>query len=142
MPSVSRRILLNVQFAPNIWIPMEEIGALHRSNVTLDCHIEAFPSPINYWTYGPQSKTLHSSDSKFDVSIKEKGYKRHLKLTIRNFDETDVGLYKCNAQNSLGRQVKNVKLYGRSYCFSLSFLMIKTNDIDCSLKLSDLESLS
>ncbi|KAF7495150.1 Lachesin [Sarcoptes scabiei] len=111
MPSVSRRILLNVQFAPNIWIPMEEIGALHRSNVTLDCHIEAFPSPINYWTYGPQSKTLHSSDSKFDVSIKEKGYKRHLKLTIRNFDETDVGLYKCNAQNSLGRQVKNVKLY-------------------------------
>ncbi|KPM03820.1 Immunoglobulin I-set domain containing protein 4 [Sarcoptes scabiei] len=92
-------------------VPLESILELGYVSLPMSLQIFgfpwkklAFPSPINYWTYGPQSKTLHSSDSKFDVSIKEKGYKRHLKLTIRNFDETDVGLYKCNAQNSLGRQ--------------------------------------
>ncbi|OTF76309.1 hypothetical protein BLA29_010383, partial [Euroglyphus maynei] len=73
MPSVSRRILLNVQcIAP------------FGSNITLDCHIEAYPLPLNYWTFGLQSQSIYISGPKYEVSVKEKGYKRHLKLTIQS----------------------------------------------------------
>ncbi|KAH9526215.1 hypothetical protein DERF_000315 [Dermatophagoides farinae] len=111
MPSVSRRILLNVQFAPQIWIPIEEIGAPFGSNITLDCHIEAYPLPLNYWTFGLQSQSIYISGPKYEVSVKEKGYKRHLKLTIQSLTPDDLGLYQCHAHNSLGRQVKQVKVY-------------------------------
>ncbi|XP_075676903.1 uncharacterized protein LOC142645167 isoform X1 [Dermatophagoides pteronyssinus] len=111
MPSVSRRILLNVQFVPQIWIPIEEIGAPFGSNITLDCHIEAYPLPLNYWTFGSQSQSIYISGPKYEVSVKEKGYKRHLKLTIQSLSSEDLGLYQCHAHNSLGRQVKQVKVY-------------------------------
>ncbi|KAI2808358.1 hypothetical protein BLOT_006300, partial [Blomia tropicalis] len=111
MPSVSRRILLNVQFSPQIWIPVEEIGTPLGSNITLDCHIEAYPLPLNYWTYGGQAESIYISGPKYEVSVKEKGYKRHLRLTIHRLEQSDIGLYRCHAQNALGRQEKQVRIY-------------------------------
>lgn len=92
---------------------MTEHRAPFGSNITLDCHIEAYPLPLNYWTFGVHSESIYISGPKYEVSVKEKGYKRHLKLTIQRLAPEDLGLYKCHAQNSLGRQVKQVRIYGK-----------------------------
>ena len=84
------------------------------SNITLDCHIEAYPLPLNYWSFGTQSESIYISGPKYEVSVKEKGYKRHLRLTIQRLERTDLGIYRCNAQNALGRQEKQVRIYGKS----------------------------
>lgn len=83
------------------------------SNITLDCHIEAYPLPLNYWTFGSQSESIYISGPKYEVAVKEKGYKRHLRLTIHKLEKADMGLYKCHAQNQLGRNEKTVRVYGK-----------------------------
>ena len=83
------------------------------SNITLDCHIESYPLPLNYWTFGSQSESIYISGPKYDVAVKEKSYKRHLRLIIHKLDQTDLGLYRCHAQNALGRMEKQVRVYGK-----------------------------
>ncbi|GBP78237.1 Lachesin [Eumeta japonica] len=51
-PSISKRIMLMVQFSPMLSIPNQLEGAYVGQDVTLECHTEAFPSSINYWTTG------------------------------------------------------------------------------------------
>lgn len=82
------------------------------SNITLDCHIEAYPLPLNYWTFGKAHESIYISGPKYEVSVKEKGYKRHLRLTIHKLEKSDLGTYRCHAQNSLGRLDKQVLIYG------------------------------
>ncbi|XP_045767884.1 lachesin-like isoform X4 [Maniola jurtina] len=49
-PSISKRIMLMVQFPPMLSIPNQLEGAYIGQDVTLECHTEAYPSSINYWT--------------------------------------------------------------------------------------------
>ncbi|RZC10200.1 hypothetical protein BDFB_011981, partial [Asbolus verrucosus] len=69
-PSVSKRIMLivhckhfgvtaPVHYFPNqsafsvppmIWIQNQLVGAYEGQQITLECHSEAFPKSINYWT--------------------------------------------------------------------------------------------
>ncbi|KAK6629807.1 hypothetical protein RUM43_003627 [Polyplax serrata] len=49
-PSVSKRITLIVHFPPMIWIQNQLVGAFEGQEVTLECHSEAYPKSINYWT--------------------------------------------------------------------------------------------
>ncbi|KAH0820103.1 hypothetical protein GEV33_002688 [Tenebrio molitor] len=49
-PSVSKRIMLIVHFPPMIWIQNQLVGAYEGQQITLECHSEAFPKSINYWT--------------------------------------------------------------------------------------------
>jgi hypothetical protein len=77
----------------------------------LDCHIEAFPQPINYWLN--DSIGIFGTNDKYEISIKERGYKRHLRLTILQLQETDLGNYHCFAKNPLGEQKSTIKLYGQ-----------------------------
>ncbi|KAJ9589543.1 hypothetical protein L9F63_017252, partial [Diploptera punctata] len=48
-PAVSKRITLNVNFAPVVKVPNQLLGAPLGTNVSLECHVEAFPNTINYW---------------------------------------------------------------------------------------------
>ncbi|KAF0765250.1 neurotrimin, partial [Aphis craccivora] len=49
-PSVSKRIMLVVNFPPMIWIQNQLIGAFIGQSLTLECLSEAHPKSINYWT--------------------------------------------------------------------------------------------
>ena len=75
---------------------------------------------MNYWTFGGQSESIYISGPKYDVAVKEKGYKRHLRLTIHKLEPGDFGLFKCHAQNQLGRSDKIVKVYGKCKAILLS----------------------
>lgn len=69
-PSVSKRIMLIVHcecsvlrrksgfmcfcsllaVPPMIWIQNQLVGAMEGQQITLECHSEAYPKSINYWT--------------------------------------------------------------------------------------------
>ncbi|XP_042898660.2 lachesin isoform X2 [Parasteatoda tepidariorum] len=108
-PSVSRRILLHVNFPPVMWIPNQLVGAPLEKDVTLDCHTEAYPASINYWAKDGGDMIIN--DAKYETSIKEKNYKIHMKLAIRNLQPHDFGTYKCFAENSLGSTEGSIRLY-------------------------------
>ncbi|GLH12140.1 Lachesin [Gryllus bimaculatus] len=48
-PAVSKRITLNINFAPVIKVPNQLLGAPLGTDVQLECYVEAFPNTINYW---------------------------------------------------------------------------------------------
>lgn len=106
---VSRRIMLHVHFPPVIWIPMQLVGAPPRSNVTLDCHSEAYPPAVNYWA--KEGHKIFLNNDKFVVSVRKGGYKTHMQLTVRQLREHDFGAYKCLSENLLGSTEGSVKLY-------------------------------
>lgn len=108
-PSVSRRIVLHVNFPPVSWIPNQLVGAPTAKDVTLDCHTEAYPASINYWKKDGGDMIIN--DDKYETSIKGKNYKIHMRLTIKNLEEEDFGTYKCIAENSLGSTEGSIKLY-------------------------------
>ncbi|XP_039482918.1 lachesin isoform X2 [Drosophila santomea] len=49
-PSISKRVHLRVQFPPMLSIPNQLEGAYLGQDVILECHTEAYPASINYWT--------------------------------------------------------------------------------------------
>ncbi|RWS12630.1 lachesin-like protein [Dinothrombium tinctorium] len=109
-PSVSKRILLNVNFPPMIWVPDQLIGAPIGGEALLICNTEAFPSSINYWTKDDENSLVHGA--KYEISNIEKTYKVHMTLKIKNLEADDFGTYKCFARNSLGSTEGSIKLYG------------------------------
>ncbi|KAG8186335.1 hypothetical protein JTE90_005867 [Oedothorax gibbosus] len=108
-PSVSRRIILHVHFPPVLWIPNQLVGAVLGRDVTLDCHTEANPGSINYWARRPNEMIITSD--KLQVVTKEKSYKTHVRLTIRDLQPQDYGVYMCFSKNSLGATEGTVRLY-------------------------------
>ncbi|VVD02061.1 unnamed protein product [Leptidea sinapis] len=48
-PSVSKRIMLSVNFAPSISIPSKVIGVPTGSQAKLECLVESYPRAISYW---------------------------------------------------------------------------------------------
>ncbi|XP_026466369.1 opioid-binding protein/cell adhesion molecule homolog isoform X2 [Ctenocephalides felis] len=110
-PSVSKRVMLIVHFAPMIWIPNQLIGAGEGHTVVLECHSEAYPKSINYWTR--EKGEIVPQGGRFEPAISEgsDAYKVVMKLTIRNVGPSDYGTYKCVAKNSLGDTDGSIKLY-------------------------------
>ncbi|CAL4100234.1 unnamed protein product, partial [Meganyctiphanes norvegica] len=109
-PSVSKRIMLQVQFAPVLWIPNQLLGIPQGSDVTLECHTEAFPRSVNYWTDANNSMIL--SSGRFDAIVAENGYRAYMRLKIQSVQKSDYGTYGCTAKNSYGESSGTVKVYG------------------------------
>lgn len=107
-PSVSKRISLDVEFSPMIWIPNQLVGAPSGQEVTLECFTEAHPKSINYWTRG---QGVIISNDKYETKELESAYKVNMKLRIRRLEHTDFGPYKCSATNSLGGTEGSIRLY-------------------------------
>uniref|UniRef100_A0AAR5PDB6 Ig-like domain-containing protein n=1 Tax=Dendroctonus ponderosae TaxID=77166 RepID=A0AAR5PDB6_DENPD len=107
-PSVSKRIMLVVHFPPMIWIQNQLVGAMEGDQITLECHSEAYPKSVNYWT---KDGLIISQGTKYVLILMDNAYKVHMKLTIRNVNTADFGAYKCVAKNSLGETDGTIKLY-------------------------------
>ncbi|KAL6422415.1 hypothetical protein ACFW04_010622 [Cataglyphis niger] len=107
-PSVSKRVSLRVQFPPMLSIPNQLEGAYIGQDVTLECHTEAYPNSINYWT--TERGDMIVSGDKYEAISTDSGYNKYMMLKIRNVGPKDFGSYKCVAQNSLGGTDGVIKL--------------------------------
>ncbi|XP_058791224.1 lachesin-like isoform X2 [Phymastichus coffea] len=107
-PRVSTRVLLKVQFPPMLSIPNQLEGAYVGQDVNLECHTEAYPDSINYWT--TEHGDMIVSGDKYEATCKKDGYNQYMKLKIRNVGPKDFGSYRCVAQNSLGGTDGVIKL--------------------------------
>ncbi|XP_075536559.1 neurotrimin-like isoform X1 [Dermacentor variabilis] len=108
-PSVSKRILLKVDFAPMIWQPNQLVGAPLGADVTLECNLETHPRGMTFWER--DDGTILISSAKYDSLVLETGpYRLLLRLTIRDLKPDDFGTYKCVSKNPLGETEANIKL--------------------------------
>ena len=94
-----------------IWIPNQLVGAPVGGQVTIDCHTEAYPKSINYWTREEGEMIIQSH--KYEVLQKVTTYKVHMVLTIKGLVHDDFGTYRCFARNSLGSTEGSIRLYGK-----------------------------
>ncbi|PBC27016.1 Lachesin [Apis cerana cerana] len=107
-PAVSKRIVLNVYFQPMVWIENQLVGAYEGQTLVLECHSEAYPTAITYWTR-PSNETI--TNDNYKVETIPKGYEITMKLTIKSVQPQDFGSYRCVARNSLGEMDGKIKLY-------------------------------
>ncbi|XP_053672465.1 lachesin [Anopheles nili] len=112
-PSVSKRVQLRVQFPPMLSIPNQLEGAYVGQDVVLECHTEAYPASINYWTTERGDmiiSDLSRTGDKFETMSRNTGYTKYMSLKIRNVGPADFGSYRCVAKNSLGETDGLIKL--------------------------------
>ncbi|CAF4830075.1 unnamed protein product [Pieris macdunnoughi] len=110
-PSISKRVVLMVQFPPMLSIPNQLEAAYLGQDVTLECHTEAYPSSINYWTTDRGDMII--SGNKYITSLSDDGYSRKMNLVIKKVSAKDFSSYRCVAKNSLGETDGLIRLDGK-----------------------------
>ncbi|XP_046673781.1 lachesin-like [Homalodisca vitripennis] len=108
-PSVSKRIVLIVHFPPMISVPNQLVGAREGQQLSLECHSEAYPKSINYWTRDKGQMIFHGAN--FEPEMLDKAYRVIMKLNIRAIHPSDFGVYMCVAKNALGVTDGSIKVY-------------------------------
>lgn len=106
-------IYLQIYFglvSPMIWVPNQLVGAPAGTDVTIDCHTEAYPRAISYWVY---DNVMLLPTKKYGTETAENSYRAHMKLSVRNLQPGDFGNYRCISKNSLGETEGSIRLYGK-----------------------------
>ncbi|XP_050665527.1 lachesin-like [Leptidea sinapis] len=136
-PSVSKRVMLVVHFPPIMTIQNQLVGAMEGDTVFLDCHSEAYPKSINYWTINDQ--IISQTDKRFEITATERGYEVDMKLKIKKVGRSTFGTYSCISKNSLGDTDGTIKLYS----LSGKFEEMQYNEVDFeeTPDVSELEAL-
>ncbi|CAL4226435.1 unnamed protein product, partial [Meganyctiphanes norvegica] len=111
-PSISKRANLKVQFPPVAWVPQQLEGAYIGQELTIECHTEAYPKSINYWTNTKGDMIV--ADSRYTPIVAEQSYMVYMKLRIHSVQKDDFGHFRCIAKNSLGETDGSIKIYGRN----------------------------
>ncbi|XP_068976863.1 lachesin-like isoform X3 [Bombus flavifrons] len=93
---------------PMVWIENQLVGAYEGQTLVLECHSEAYPTAITYWTR-PSNETI--TNDNYKVETIPKGYEITMRLTIKSIQPQDFGSYRCVAKNSLGEMDGKIKLY-------------------------------
>jgi len=109
-PAVSKRISLNVNFAPEILVPNQLLGYQFGASVVAECLVEAYPNTINYWMKH-QTEMLLNNEKYTVLEEKTSDYGARMQLQIRDFQESDVGVYTCISTNSLGKSDGTIRFY-------------------------------
>ncbi|EAA10084.3 AGAP008776-PA, partial [Anopheles gambiae str. PEST] len=108
-PTVSKRIIVTVNFQPIVRLPTRQYYAELGGRVTLECHSEAQPNSINYWMKGKGEIILQGGT--YDSTLEDHVFKVTMRITIRLEKASDYGVYKCVAKNSLGTTEESVRVY-------------------------------
>jgi len=107
---------------PMIAVPNQLVGAPTDTNVTIDCHIEAYPRAISYWVFRDQ---MLLATPKYAPLITENSYRAHMQLTVRSLQQPDFGKYRCISKNSLGETEGFIRVYGK--CSASVGMCFKSN---------------
>ncbi|KAF0773662.1 lachesin isoform X2, partial [Aphis craccivora] len=116
-PSISKRVTLKVQFPPMLTISNQLVGGYIGQDIKLECHTEAFPTSINFWT--TEKGDMIVSGEKYEAISTDSGYNKYMILKIRKLSPQDFGSYKCVAKNSLGETDGFIKL-DREYILKIA----------------------
>uniref|UniRef100_A0A0A9X7J6 Lachesin n=3 Tax=Lygus hesperus TaxID=30085 RepID=A0A0A9X7J6_LYGHE len=109
-PTVSKRLMLHVHFRPVIQVPNQLVGTPGGTDVTLQCHVEASPKAINYWTRASGEMIVWSP--KYVMNEQSTPYYATVMyLTIKDIHNADLGGYKCVSKNSMGEAEGTIRLY-------------------------------
>ncbi|KAL4713261.1 hypothetical protein ACJJTC_018609 [Scirpophaga incertulas] len=110
-PSVSKRIQINVMFAPSVWAGRVAVRTLMGSAATLQCSAEAYPAPQFHWTLNGEQRLVNGS--KFKLSVSSRGYRHTLSLLVSEMSRDDAGAYRCHVENSLGKAQAELFLHSK-----------------------------
>ncbi|XP_076311566.1 lachesin-like isoform X2 [Tachypleus tridentatus] len=108
-PSVSKRIILDVNFPPQIRVPNQVIGAIPGNDVILQCKVQAWPRPMTSWVRNED--TLLLASKKYQLTEVYDSYNVEMKLKINNLQREDFSSYKCGAKNSFGEKEGFIRLH-------------------------------
>lgn len=108
-----------------IFVPNQLVGAPTGTNVTIDCHTEAYPRAMSYWFLGEE---MILSNEKYTTNIMENSYRAHMRLTIRNLTASDFGSYRCISKNSLGETEGSIRLYRKPDMHFSTCSRMRTNN--------------
>ncbi|UYV78478.1 hypothetical protein LAZ67_16001654 [Cordylochernes scorpioides] len=111
-PSVSKRILLQVNFKPKIRVPSQLVSAPVGHDAELECRLEASPRPLMSWVRNDGLILLNSAKYRI-TEVDEDWYRITTRVRISRLEEPDFGPYKCVAKNTFGEKEGYVRLYGR-----------------------------
>uniref|UniRef100_A0A669QE89 Hemicentin 1 n=1 Tax=Phasianus colchicus TaxID=9054 RepID=A0A669QE89_PHACC len=111
-----------------------EIAVILNKEISLECRAKGFPFPGIHWF--KDSKPLFLGDPNFELL--EKGQILHIKSARR----VDKGHYQCSATNTVGKQIKEVKLIihvppsikGGNITTEISALLNNRINLDCETK--------
>uniref|UniRef100_A0A1A9W3X2 Ig-like domain-containing protein n=1 Tax=Glossina brevipalpis TaxID=37001 RepID=A0A1A9W3X2_9MUSC len=109
-PTVSKRIMVIVNFPPKIWTRYTTIYVNYRQSVTLECISESHPISVNYWLRDTEIIKGGTYESVNEKHI----YKIVMRLTVRPMKAQDFGEYKCIARNQLGFMEQTIRLQHKS----------------------------
>ncbi|XP_054706546.1 hemicentin-1-like [Uloborus diversus] len=107
-PSVSKRILLQVNFQPKIRVANQMVRSSMGTEAVLGCHLEASPRPLTSWIR--HDDVVLINNYKYELHEIEDSYKILMQLKIKNITEDDFGYYKCVAKNTFGDKEGFVRL--------------------------------
>ncbi|RVE44104.1 hypothetical protein evm_011241 [Chilo suppressalis] len=111
-PTVSKRIILTVEFPPVITIRNQLVGATLGSDLVLECETEAYPKPVSYWSR--ETGEIVPVGGGLEPQKMESSFRSMLRLAIRRITTSDYGAYKCVSKNSLGDTEGSIKVYPMS----------------------------
>ncbi|XP_033150813.1 opioid-binding protein/cell adhesion molecule homolog [Drosophila busckii] len=106
-PTVSKRVMLIVNFAPTIWTRYDTIYVGLGQKLALECISEALPASINYWLKDEQLLPTGSYESLLIDHVQ----RMVMRLTLRPVTKRDFGEYKCIAKNALGQTERSIILH-------------------------------
>ncbi|KAF9424493.1 hypothetical protein HW555_000304 [Spodoptera exigua] len=102
-PAVSKRIILNVNFAPTVKVPNQLLGAPLGTDVKLKCYVEAHPNTINYWIKNRGEMLLDGP--KYTITEEKMSYQVTMWLTIRQFSRNDIEIKLNSYAEDFGNQI-------------------------------------
>ncbi|XP_055854335.1 igLON family member 5, partial [Episyrphus balteatus] len=109
-PTVSKRILLIVNFAPKLWSRYDRIYTAIGQRVVLECISESHPLSINYWL---KDKEFIQGGT-YELDTLDNIHKIVMRLTIRPMKAKEFGEYKCVSKNLLGETERSTYIYHKS----------------------------
>ncbi|XP_055915409.1 limbic system-associated membrane protein, partial [Eupeodes corollae] len=109
-PTVSKRVLLIVNFAPKLWSRYDRIYAAIGQRVILECISESHPLSINYWL---KDKEFVQGGT-YELDTLDNVHKIVMRLTVRPAKVKEFGEYKCVSKNLFGETERTTYLYHKS----------------------------
>ncbi|XP_068249192.1 lachesin-like isoform X2 [Palaemon carinicauda] len=103
-PSVSKRVILHVYFAPLLRGPGMEVKTRVGQSVSLTCLYAAYPSPSVVWVREDENEVEPLSEEYYTITPQDghPPYTHNMTLQLRKLVHSDFGRYTCVVTNSQG----------------------------------------